>query len=176
MRTNAYDYREARRLSMNFGMRTAVWWSISFLCTMYGVRYPILANLGVFIAIFSVYYAGRLIRWYNQQIGYAPAFNTWWLALITYFFATLSTTLVQYIYFRFLDKGMMLQQMEQFMQMPEYRQLLQGFSKADIQQSMELMKSPAQMTYAVFLFNIFLGLLLSFPTMLIGIIHVNKKQ
>ena len=176
MNAPSFDYKEARKYCMNFGMRVAFLWSISFLCSMYGSKYPLLSILGFFFGLYSIFFAGRLIRWYNQQAPSPARFlRSWWMALLTYFFATLATTLVQYIYFRFLDHGMLLSQVELIMNTPEYSQLLQGINEEEFKQSMTIMSNPSQMTYSMFLMNMTLGLILSLPTSLIGYIGLNNK-
>jgi len=161
-------------------MRVALCWVVSFLCSMYGVRYLILGNLGLLIGIYSIYYAGKLIRDYNRQAEVKTHFmQAWWMALLIYFFATLCTTFAQFIYFRFIDNGMMAQTMnetlKQMMEIPQYKELLNGASKQDIKQAIAAMGNPTQVTYMFFISNTMLGLILSLPTALIGNFRTNNK-
>ncbi len=176
METGGFDYREARRYCMSYGMKVAVWWCASFLCNMLGMRYPLLGNLGLVAGIFSIWYAGRLLRGFNRQSGQRSMLRTWWMAMLTYVFATLCTTLVQYLYFRFWDGGAFLEQMRQALEMPAYRQLFNGISDEELREAFAVFGDAPRLTYRMFLLNIALGLVLSLPTMLIGVSGLNKKK
>ncbi len=176
MGTPGFDYREARSYCMNYGLLVGTCWSASFLCTMWGQGHPFVGNLGLLIGLVSIYYAGRLIRGYNVESGNRGWLRTWWMSCLTYLFATMLTAVVQYVYFRYFDGGMLVRQMEQVMQMPQYKQLFAGVDEGALQQALVSLNSPTQLTVRFFSMNILLGLVLSIPTLLIAGTGLNKKQ
>ncbi len=175
MDTPSFDYKEARSYCMNYGLLVGLCWSASFVCAMWGQRHPFVGNLGLLIGLLSIYYAGRLIRGYNRESGNSAWLRTWWMSFLTYIFATLLTAVVQYIYFRFIDNGMLLQQTEEVMHLPQYEQLFEGFDEKAVQQALSTFTSPTQLTFRFFSLNILLGLVLSIPTMLIGNTKLKKE-
>ncbi len=163
-----FDYKEARRRCMGFGLRVALCWCAAFLCMMAGMRVPLLGNLGLIVGLVSVFVAGRLVRRLNEETGQGSLLRTWWMAMLTYLFATLLTTLVEFLYFRYVDNGQMATMMETVLDTEAYRPLLQGMDEASLRQSVKLMRDARMMAYSFFLMNMTLSLVLSLPTMLLG--------
>ncbi len=171
-----FDYKEARSYCMNYGLLVGLCWSASFICTILGPEHPFVGNLGLLIGLVSIYYAGRLIRGYNLESGNRSWFRTLWMSCLTYLFATMLVAVVQLVYFRYFDGGRLMMQMEQVMQMPQYKQLFSGVDEKAMQEALATLNSPTQLTVRFFSMNILLGLVLSIPTMLIAGMGLKKKQ
>ncbi len=176
MGTTNFDYKEARRYCMSYGMKIALCWSATFLCSMYGMRVVLLSDVGLVIGLYSVYYAGRLIRDYNKENDNSSMLRTWWMSFLTYIFAALCTTLVEYLYFRYLDGGMLAERLEMALQIPAYRQMFEELSGEDFEQAMAVFSNPSQLAYGMFMLNVTLGFILSIPTMMIGCIGLKKEK
>lgn len=165
MNTDRFDFREARRQCMLFGLRVALLWSGSFLCSMYAPQWFLLSWLGLGLGVYSLFAAARMIRDYNQEVSNFSLTKTGWMILITYFYTTLLTTLIQYVYFRFLDSGQLLANIEMARQVPAYRDLFQNMNW---EAAKAVLSNPAQIAYSLFLYNALLGALLTLPTLLLA--------
>ncbi len=177
MERSDFNYREARRECMGFGLRIGLCWSVSFLCSMYGTRAALAGNVGLLIGLFSVYYTVRLIRGYGARTMRGVSFmQAWWMAFLTHIFATMCTAVVQYAYFRYLDGGAFAGQMELAMQVPAYKRLTEGISEEDMEQMMTTLASPSQLAYRMLLFDMALGFVLSVPAALFGRIRPKRDK
>lgn len=165
MNTDTFDFREARRQCMNFGLRVAILWSASFLCSMYAPKMFLLSWLSLGLAFYSLLATARMIRDYNRLVARPTWLRSGWMIFITYFYATLLTTLVQYIYFRFLDNGQLASNIEALWQLPAYQNLAQ---RVEWETAKAMITSPTQMTYSLFIYNAFLGAFLTLPTLLLA--------
>ncbi len=174
MEHNNFDSNLARTHCMNFGLIVGIMCSISFLLAVYARGSVLVAQTGNILAIMAFITAGRLIRRYRQvvyPIGFRQACR---MSILTYFFASLITAAVQFIYFRFLDHGQVYDQMQQLLEMPEYLAMLQRLAgesdvKEIVSNALNLLLNPAQMTMQLMWMNLILSLILTIPTALIGI-------
>ncbi len=176
MDTQGFDFRDARRQSMGFGLRAGVWWSGSFLCTVLAFRYPVLGNVGLLIGLLSVWRVGYLIKKYNWETGNTGWLRTWWMSFLTYIFCALVTTLVQYLWFRFYDNGMLAHEMELMLQVDAYRETLERMHSADMDSMRAALTNPSLLTYSFLTVNISLALVLSLPTMVLARIGLSKRS
>ncbi len=108
-----------------YGLCMGGFWLASFGCTMYGIDAPLLGILGNFLGIFSVVVMARMIRDYRVRVHDLSWPQSLWFALTVCMYATLVTTLGQYIHFAFLDRGHFLHVMETLFQNPQYTATLQ---------------------------------------------------
>lgn len=177
---NTFNYLNARNYASQYGAIVGLCWIVSFLCYMGGLRTPFLGDIGMIMGISSIFVAGNIIRYYHNMRQNLNFRQAWWMALILYFCATILTALAQFIYFRYMDHGMLAQTYEQILTAPEYQNLLQnvlpqGADKEMIDSLISLFYSitPIQMTFQLLIYNIFLGLILSLPTAFLG--HRKKR-
>ncbi len=164
MDSPVFDYKEARRQCMRFGLRVGVCWTLSFLLTVWGMRYPLVGDCGLFVGLLSVWYAGRLLRGYAWSLGGIPWMRAWWMAMLTYVFVSLLTTFLQFVYLRWLDGGFFAEAMERALMTPSYRRLIEGYGGGDMDELMGALGDVSRMTYGFLVFNLMLGLVLSLPT------------
>ncbi|MCD7722306.1 MAG: DUF4199 domain-containing protein [Prevotellaceae bacterium] len=176
MDTQGFDFRDARRHCMGWGLRAALWWSGSFLCTVLAFRYPVLGNVGLLIGLLSVWRVGYLIKKYNWETGNTGWLRTWWMSFLTYIFCALVTTLVQYIWFRFYDNGMLAHELELMLQVDAYRETLERVGTADIDTMTAALGNLSMLTYGFLTVNISLGFILSFPTMVFARMGLSKRR
>ncbi|MBR1789449.1 MAG: DUF4199 domain-containing protein [Bacteroidaceae bacterium] len=176
-----FDRQQARAYCMQYGAVIGAVCSLSFLCAMYAGRYALLGLIGNVLGIYAVWTAGRLIRRFRltvQPLGFG---QSCYMALLTYLFAILVVGIVQYTYFRYLDSGRMVAQVEQLIVLPEYHQLLVQMSGTEdvdslITSTLDIMRQPTQMTIQLVWTNLLLSLLLTIPTALIAITGAPKER
>ena len=144
MKDKTFDRREAHGLAARWALSVGLWWTASFASLVCSFRQPGLGLLQWVFALLSVVVLVRCVRRYATEVGGMGFLRRWWLSWTTCLNAALLTTLAQYLYFRFLDKGHMLGSMRATMEREEVRQMmaerLPGF---DFDAQLELM---SQMT------------------------------
>lgn len=172
---NTFDYHKARTYASQYGAIVGLCWIFSFLSYMGGLTTPFLADIGLVLGIASVFVAGNIIRFYHNARQALTFGRAWWMAITLYLCATLLTAAVQYVYFKYMDHGTLAQTYEQLLTAPEYQELLQQMMPQAtegnmIQDMIDLLYSitPIQMTFQLMVYNLFLSLILSLPTALLG--------
>lgn len=176
-----FDRQQARAYCMQYGAVVGIVCSLSFLCMMYAGNSPLLGATGNALGLFALWKAGRQIRKFRLTVSPIGFGKACYMAILTYLFAILVVAVVQYIYFRFLDEGRMVAQVEQLLTLPEYHKMLvQMAGTEDIEShltsTLDMMRNPTQMTIQLLSTNLFLSLLLTIPTALIAITGNMKKN
>ena len=172
---NTFDFQAARAYAYKYGAIVGLCWIISFLSFVNGLSTPFLADIGLVLGIASVFVAGNIIRFYHNARQELTFRRAWQMALTLFLCAAVLTAAAQYVYFQYMDHGTMAQAYEQILTAPEYQAHVQQIlpqqgSKDMIQEMIDLLYTitPIQMTIQLFIYNLFLGLLLSLPTALLG--------
>lgn len=137
--TNAiFDRSHALTIASQNGIRLGVMWLASFGCTMYAMDVPFLGTLGNFLGLFSILMGSRMIRTYRTEIYNLSWLQSFWFALTCFLNAALITTLGQYIYFAFLDKGHFLNTISTLFQNPLYAETMkQNFPEISMDTMLE---------------------------------------
>lgn len=159
----------------------AIWigmaWSASFLCSMYGLKYPLLSSVGNVLGILSIYMIYTNVRNYRCWIKDIRFASCWRLSFCICIFAGLITDAVQYAYFAFLDNGMLMSMMLSMMETPEYEQMMEqlmpGVSTQEIGKIISSMTIRSIMAQLI-TFNLLISLPISFITALFGSIAKTK--
>lgn len=108
----------------------------------------------------------RLIKFRNYALDGIISFRralaySWY----TFFYAAVLFAVVQYLYFKFLDHGVLIQLMNETAQIliPIYK--AQGLQETEIQNAIAMFGSltPIQLAFMFMMQNIFIGLVLSLP-------------
>ncbi|MCF0199698.1 MAG: DUF4199 domain-containing protein [Bacteroidaceae bacterium] len=159
-----------QQICRRLGLIAAAQWSASFLCSMYGRNSFWLSQLGLFIGLWSVYYIGKFIRIYRQRCCPTLSFSrAYWLCLCTFLYASLLTTFVQYLYFRFLDGGQFYNSLQQMLEIPEYANMLAEMSPGAKTEDLLLpFSSPVLITQTLFLYNMLLSFLLAIVSAIVA--------
>lgn len=173
---NTFSYGQARNYAAQYGVWVGAMWIASFFCYMGGLTRPLLANMGLLVVLLSLLFMGLLLRSFRRRVAPLKFFRAWWMAWLTFLYASLITAIAQYLYFRYLDGGRLLNTYVALFKQPESRQMLAAMmpgqdTDALIQQTLNLLGSlsPIEITIELMMYNIFLGLLLALPVALIGI-------
>lgn len=145
------------------GAIMALIWTASFAFTLLSPQLP----WGSLLAIATPFVIGwRLIRFRNYALGGVISFRrALAYSCYTFFYASVLFAVVQYLYFKFLDQGVLMQLMNDTAQvlLPVYK--AQGLQETDIREAISMFGSltPIQLTFMFMMQNIFIGLLLSLP-------------
>lgn len=171
-----FSYSKARAYAGQYGAWVGALWIASFCCYMGGLSQPWLANIGLFIGFFSLIFTGILLRGFRRSVAPLSFLRAWWMGWLCFLYASLLTAAVQYVYFRFVDNGRLINAYTTLFEQPENRQLLAAMMPGEdadmaIGQVLELLGSlsPIEITVEWMIYNIFLGFILAVPVALIGI-------
>ena len=137
-----FNQKLVQAMASQYGLRLGAVWLCSFACTMYALDVPFLGTLGNFLGLFSIVMGARMIRTYRIQEHDLSWPQSLWFALTFFLFAALLTTLGQYIYFAFIDKGHFLHIISSFFDNPLYAESMkQSFPELDVNLLLETFAS-----------------------------------
>lgn len=145
------------------GVFLALLWIGSFAATLTMPG----SGWGNIMAISTPFFVGwLLIRFRNYALDGVISFRRGLMfSCYTFFYAALIFAVAQYLYFRFLDHGMMLQFLTAAVQQmtPIYK--ANGMSIKQIEDTLAMIAqlSPINLSFIFMMQNIFTGILLSFP-------------
>lgn len=159
-----YDNSFLRAHATRLGVIVGVYWSGSFLCNMYGASMPLLGLLAMPLGLLCMFRIGGILGRMMAVTEGLTRRRAWRLCLVGHLLGILLVTLLQYVYFRYLDDGMLMRSMMETLELPEMKELLKNFPDEARDQMMEIMSNPALMTRQLFFYNIFLALVVSVPT------------
>ena len=165
--------------AMRYGTYMGIFWAVKFCLFPLGMKMPLLLIL-FFMLTFAVPFVGyKMVRQYRDL--YAPEEFTFSSAFLftnlLYVFAGLFASVFHYIYFRFLDNGMIIETYQQTIeQFTEIASEEMKVSLGQLQESLDLIASltPLDITWQLLSQNIFNCLIIAVPTALF-IAHRHKK-
>ena len=103
------------------------------------------------------------------------------MSSLIYSYAALLMAVAQFIYFQYIDDGLLISTYIETMNKPEVITMMQSMMpgedlKAVSQQAVDMLKSitPIQLTIELLIYNLFLGVLLTIPTA--GFSSVGRKR
>ncbi|MGL5272566.1 MAG: DUF4199 domain-containing protein [Phocaeicola sp.] len=153
--------------AMRSGTIMGIFWIFNFIVFLLGLRIPFLSLLFLGLMLYVPFAAYRLVKAYRRdycegKISFGQAF------LFTnslFFFATMLTAVVHYIYFRYIDRGFIFEQYNSALE-----NLKETVTETDFQQSITQMQealstvnalTPIELTFQLISQNIFFGLIIS---------------
>ena len=106
------------------GLLVGGMWIVAFLCSMCSMRNPFIGIMGNTVALLSLYVLFVIVVRYRAFIAPLSFFGCFKVAWFTCIFAGLLTTLGQYFYLSFLDKGHFLGTMTELLNSDQYAQIM----------------------------------------------------
>lgn len=165
------------KYAMQFGTYMGLFWIAKFILVPLGVEIPFLQIPFLILTLavpFLGYYYARMFR--DRVCGGNISFlQAWLFTLFMYMFAAILAAVAHYIYFRFIDHGLLYD---------TYYHVIQEYKKLDGQETQELWKqieealgiwgsfSPIELIFQMISSNVFYGSILAIPTALL----VMKKK
>ncbi len=179
-----YTEMDSPRYRMEYAGRCGVlaggMWTASFLCSIYSLDYPLLGYVGNTVALLSLYALYLMVVRYRAFVAplrFPGCFRMAWRICL---FAGLLTTLAQYLYFRFIDGGHLVESMTRLLDNEQYRQAMKEVmpqvNPSDMKSMLSAIKV-GEMTLNLWMFNIFISLPLSLIAGIFGALkNVGKYQ
>ncbi len=128
MSNDTFNYTEARSRAAQGALVMGALWTGSFLCAVSAFTHPALGHVGNLLAVVSVFVLVNALRNVGRGTTGFHFGRRWWMGWTTCMNASLLTTLCQYLYFRFLDGGRLMQSVTAMMETAEYREALKALS------------------------------------------------
>jgi len=160
------EYTQFKAFIRQDGIFIAALWTLSFACVIGEFKFQPLATVGAIVALLSPIFAIKRLRRYrdwglNGKISFSRALG---YGITLFIAASLLFCLVQYIYFKFIDNGYLMQQYETILASKQMQEALATYQlEQQMEQSMQLMSQMTALEKAAnFLpVNIFIGVALS---------------
>jgi len=157
-----------------YGLQVGLCWVASFALAMWGLTTPLAGNFALLVGIASVPLAVWLLRDFNRKISPLTLRRAWHMAWMMMICAAIITTAAQYIYFAYMDDGLLVRAYSEMCQQPEMQVMLQQMFGADadkmVDEALTIMgaTSASQMSLQLMMWNVLLGTVLAIPVMLFG--------
>lgn len=167
------EYIQLKAYARIDGLYLALLWLISFACYISGFNVAFLGFTSSMLAIYSPFFAAQRMRKFRNEArgGSLSLLRGAAYYMLMFFYASSLFALLQYVYFAFIDNGMLMSQYAQIMQSKEAVSIIQsyGISMHDLNQGIAELRnsSPIMLAFNIMTFNLFVGFMLSWPTALI---------
>ncbi len=172
---NATSYRQLRAFAAQYGTVVGLMWIVSFAFYIAGLTRPLVGNVSLVTWLLSVVVAGYLVRKFRSEVHPLRFWRSWWMAALMFMYASLLVAVAQFVYFRYIDDGLLVRTCSAVMQQPEAVAMMQSMMPGEdaaevIRQTIDLLGSisPIQLTAELLAYNLMLGFLLAFPAAWIG--------
>lgn len=163
-----------------FGLVVGIIWSMLFFVNMYSMSHlenPSLWTTIIFYVLlfYSLRFMTKNVHLVTQNAPSFSMWNKWKLSILICINASLITTLVQYLYLQFFDKGRFIGNLKQVFEHPMYTEMFAN-QNIDISAVSEILSTVtvSSLTSAFLSFNIFLSLITSLFVTLMQHIYRGK--
>lgn len=154
---------QVKAFARQYGLVLAGLWIASFLSIMLMPGTP----LGNLLALATPFLVGYLlVRFRNYALDGLISFRRGLVfSMYTFFYASLIFAVFQYVYFRYLDHGTMMNMLLGSVKMLEPAYTANGITKNELDMGIAAIQqlSPIELALVFMMQNLFFGVLMSFP-------------
>lgn len=174
-RQAATEAQQTRAYAGYYGLWIGLCWVLSFGLTMAGLKSPLLSNIGTLAGIMSLPLGAWLLRGFRDHVCALPLRRAWHLSWMMYLAGALICTAAQYIYFAYLDDGLLVRTYSELLQQPEVQDMLSRMLPG--QDALGLMDEalstfastpPSQLAFQFLFWNVLLASVVALPVALTG--------
>lgn len=177
------ESRQTRAYAAYYGLWVGLCWVASFALTMFGLRQPSVGSLGLLVGLCSVPLGIWLMRGFRQTIAPLPLRRAWYMAWMMFLAAALLCTAAQFIYFAYLDGGLLVRSYSEMLQQPELHDMISRMMPgqdvdAVMNEALTAFSTtpPSQLALQFLFWNILLATVLAFPTALFSFTRPNNTN
>lgn len=161
------EYLQFKAYARQYGAVMGLIWIVSFACFVGAVSIPAMSFCFDFSIILIPFLAAFFVRLYRDgiiggSISFRRAFG---YSAFIFFYATLILAIAQWVYFQYLDHGMIVGTMVQNINKPEFEEVLKlnGISKKEIEDNLQMLAEtrPIDIVFAFIWLNMLAGLIIS---------------
>lgn len=163
------EYEQLKEYARRDGAIVGLLWILSFALFIGEFYNPLLGFASFLVGAYSLVFASmRLRRYRDTALGGVISFRRALLfSMLIYFYAALLMAAAQFVYFQFIDHGLMLSQYAEITGTPEFKTMLSayGMRPEDMKLAMDNLAAlrPIDIALQFLSTNIILGLIVSLP-------------
>ena len=172
-KTAITESQQTRAYAAYYGLWVGLCWIASFGLFVMSLKQSPVGSLSLLVGLCSVPLCVWLLRGFRETIAPLSLRRAWYLAWMTFLGAALLCTAAQYVYFAFIDGGLLVRSYSEMIQLPEMHDMLQRMLPGqDVDTLMtEALTAfaatpPAQLALQFLFWNVLLATALAFPTAL----------
>lgn len=169
----ATDAQQTRAYAGYYGLWVGLCWALSFGLTMAGLTSSVWGNIGLLTGVMSLPLGIWLLRGFRDHVAPLPLRRAWHLAWMMFLAAALICTAAQYVYFAYMDGGLLVRTYTDLLQQPEVQDLLSqmlpgqdGTAVMDEAISVFAATPPSQLALQFLFWNVLLATIVAFPVAL----------
>lgn len=167
------EFVQLRAYARNFGGVMGLWWFLSFACFV-GVLYEPALSFAFDLSIVAVpFIATYITRYYRDRIldGIISFRRAFAYIFLVFFYATLILSIVQWVYFTYLDNGRLVASMLERINSPEMAAVIDAYNmpKEELVEQMNLISEsrPIDLVFSFMWFDFIACAVISFMVALI---------
>lgn len=172
-KTQVTESQQTRAYAAYYGLWVGLCWVASFALTMWGLKAPFAGNFGLLVGLCSIPLAVWLLRGFRETIAPLSLRRAWYMAWMMFIGAALLCTAAQYIYFAYLDDGLLVRSYSEMLQQPEMHDMIARMLPgkdvdSTINEALTMFSAtpPAQLAIQFLFWNVLLATFVAFPTAL----------
>ena len=181
--TNVSEAQQTRAYAAYYGLWVGIAWSASFGLTMLGLKEPLAGNVGLIIGLCSIFLAVWLLRGFRETIAPLTLRRAWSMAWMMFLCAALLCTAAQYIYFAYLDDGLLVRTYGELLQQPEMQDMMgKMLPGQDVTAMMDdalttfAATPPSQLALQFLFWNVLIATFMAFPTALFSFSRPKREN
>ena len=150
-----YNAELAWNLATRLGLVVGGFWIVSFLIVV--LNFPsLLCDIGYLVGLMSVFHVGKAIRLVSSNVMPMRWMQRLSLALLSFMGGVLFTTLAQFVYFAYFDKGRFFDGMLEGLTEPSFVQMMkEAGNEAMLGQMSDMIYAMLEMSPRLIAFNFF---------------------
>lgn len=162
------EYIQLKAFARIDGLFVAVLWVMSFACYIIGLSSSMWAMAAMLLAMSTPFFVANRLRLFRDgaRDGIISLKRGWAFVVLVFFYGGLLFAIAQYAYFAFMDKGYLLNSLQQLMESPEASQMMAQQGMTDmVNEAMAQLQSmrPIDISLNMLTTNILLGFVLGLP-------------
>lgn len=183
---NPIDFLQLKAFARQEGTYLGLIWIVSFACYIGEFNTPALGVVALALAMSSPFFIAIRLKKFRDNIRNGMISYKRGLAfcILSFFYASLLFAIAQFIYFRFIDHGFLLNQYNAVFASVEAKKVMEAMAaKTEIENGIRLIASmrPIEIVFNFLSMNISIGIILSLPIAVLmksahEINKINKQQ
>jgi hypothetical protein len=162
------EYIQLKAFARVDGALTALLWVVAFAFYIAGLTQPEWLLASIILMVASPFYIARRLRLFRDEaLGGVISFSrSWGYVVLVFFYGSLLLALAEYAYFAFLDRGFLMQTLQQLLGSAETQQVLAQYGmKETVADNMAMLQSmrPIDLAVNMLTTNLMLGIIMGLP-------------
>ncbi len=162
------EYVQLKAFARQDGAFMALLWIGGFVCYILGLSNPILGLVSMLLICSSPFFAASRLRHFRDygREGIISFARSYAYTILLFFYAGVLLAIAVYLYFAFMDNGMLVGKIVEILQSPEGKQMVEAYGmKAQMEENLQYLSGMRPIDFALNMLtiNIISGLFLGLP-------------